>query len=246
MPSCHQIASTFITWDTARSLIILHGLFGSSDNWLPIARKLSDRFQVFSVDQRNHGRSPHSAEMNFQLMAADLAELMQANGLERANVLGHSMGGKTAMQFALSYPAQVEKLVVADMAPRAYPPAHTHIYKALLSLDLTKFRHRADISDALANEIPDQALRLFLLKMIGRNPDGTLFWQTGLRNLQANSEHLRAALPEAPFFPGPALFIRGQKSEYLRDEDEPLIRRLFPPRHRFRTIAGRGPPNARG
>jgi esterase len=221
------------------SLIILHGLFGSSDNWLPIARTLSGRFRVFAVDQRNHGRSPHSGEMNYRLMADDLAEFMDAQGLERASVLGHSMGGKTAMRLAQLHPARIEKLAVADMAPRAYPPAHERIYKALLSLHPAAFRSRPDVGRVLASEIPDEALRLFLLKMLGRRADGTLFWQTGLRELHANSGHLRAALPETPAFQGPALFIRGEESDYVRDDDIPTIRRLFP-QATIRTVMGAG------
>lgn len=221
------------------ALIILHGLFGSSDNWIPIARKLSDAFKVIAVDQRNHGRSPHSAEMNYPLMADDLAGLMEDHGLERAHILGHSMGGKTAMQFALSHPAKVEKLVVADMAPRAYQPGHTKIFQALLSLDLARFQHRSQVSDALAAEIPEQSLRLFLLKMLGRKPDGALFWQTNISALQANSESLRAALATPVSSALPALFIRGEKSDYVRDDDLPGIQRLFPNAN-VRTVSGVG------
>src|SRR5262249_26504482 len=124
--------------------------------------------------------------------------------------------------------ARIEKLVVADMAPRAYPPQHTKIFEALLGLDLTKFRSRTEISNALAAELPDQALRFFLLKMVGRNADGSLFWQTNLHALEANSPQLRAALDGPVSFRGPTLFLRAEKSDYLRDDDLPMIRRLFP------------------
>ncbi len=217
-------------------IIVLHGLFGSSDNWLPFARKLSNEFQLIAVDQRNHGRSPHSDHVDYHLMAADLAELMDAQNLPRGHILGNSMGGKTAMQFALSHPSRVEKLIIADMAPHAYPPLHAKIYDALLALDLRNYQNRSQVSDALAPEIPNEALRLFLLKMVGRNPDGSLFWQTNIRALHANSELLRAALPDAAPFTGPALFIRGEKSDYLLDADLPGIRRLFPMSN-IRTIA---------
>jgi pimeloyl-ACP methyl ester carboxylesterase len=209
-------------------MIILHGLFGSADNWAPIATRLSDAFQVFALDQRNHGRSPHSGEMNYAVMAADVRQFLDEQSMESAIVLGHSMGGKTAMRFALDYPARTQALIVADMAPRAYPPLHASIFEALLRLDLASFSSRNQVSDALAADIPDAALRLFLLKMIGRGPAGQMFWQTNIRGIEANSAHLRAALPGQGSYPGPALFIRAEKSDYLRDDDAAPIRQLFP------------------
>ncbi len=209
-------------------LIILHGMFGSSDNWLPGARRLSGKFRVIAVDQRNHGRSPHSAEMNYELLASDVAELMDAQGIDRAHVLGHSLGGKTAMKFALSHADRVEKLIIADMAPKAYPPLHAKIFAALLALKLDEFQNRNQVGEALAGEIPNAALRLFLLKCIGRHPDGKLFWQTNIRDISANSGHLRAALKATSPFPGPSLFIRGEKSDYLVDDDLAHIQKLFP------------------
>ncbi len=177
--------------------------------------------------------------MDYRLMAHDVIELMDSNGVERSHVLGHSMGGKTAMQFALAYPSRVEKLVVADMAPRSYPPQHNKIYEALLALDLSKYQQRSEVSEALAAEIPDQSLRLFLLKMLGRRPDGTLFWQTNISSLQANSAGLRVALTAAVPFAGPTLFIRGERSDYVQDEDFPNIHGLFP-RAIIHTIKGAG------
>src|SRR5262245_32924097 len=126
-------------------LIILHGLFGSLENWRGTTRRLSEDFLVYSVDQRNHGRSPHSAEMNYALMAEDLREFMERQRLQSAHVLGHSMGGKTAMQFALRYAERVERLVVADMAPKAYRPAQKAMIEALLKLDLSRFKTRKEI-----------------------------------------------------------------------------------------------------
>jgi pimeloyl-ACP methyl ester carboxylesterase len=144
-----------------RAVILLHGLFGSSDNWHFIAQRLAEKFHVFAVDHRNHGLSPHSAEMNYPLMAGDVEQFFAARGLESASVVGHSMGGKTAMQFALQFPQRVEKLVIADMAPREYAPAHDKIFAALLALDLPQFQTRQQIEEALAGAIPSLVLRRF-------------------------------------------------------------------------------------
>ena len=126
----------FKEFGQGRPVILLHGLFGSSDNWQSIAVRLAETFHVFVLDQRNHGQSPHSAEMGYPVMAADVDRFFAAHGLDSAFVIGHSMGGKTAMQLALHFPYRVEKLIVADMAPRAYAPEHDKIFAALLALDL--------------------------------------------------------------------------------------------------------------
>jgi pimeloyl-ACP methyl ester carboxylesterase len=211
-----------------RAVILLHGLFGSSDNWHYIAQRLAEKFHVFALDHRNHGLSPHSAEMNYPLMAADVENFFAARGLESASVVGHSMGGKTAMQFALRFPQRVEKLVVADMAPREYAPAHDKIFAALLALDLPQFQTRQQIEDALAVAIPSLVLRRFLLKNLGRNPAGEFFWKINLRDIAESYPHLRKPVSHPEPFAKPALFIRSGKSKYVNAEDEPLIRELFP------------------
>jgi pimeloyl-ACP methyl ester carboxylesterase len=220
-----------------RAVILLHGLFGSADNWHPIALRLAEKFHVFALDHRNHGQSPHSAEMNYPLMAGDVNRFMAARGLERALVIGHSMGGKTAMQLALQFPDRVEKLVVADMAPRAYAPAHDKIFAALLALDLPAFQTRQQIEDALAPEIPNLVLRRFLLKNLGRNPDGKFFWKINLRGLAENYLQLGEPVAAAAPFTKPTLFIRGGKSRYILPSDEPHIRELFPAAQ-IQSIAG--------
>jgi esterase len=221
------------------AVILLHGLFGSADNWHHIALRLAEHFQVFALDQRNHGQSPHSDEMSYPLMAGDVNEFMASRGLETALVVGHSMGGKTAMQFALQFPDRVAKLVVADMAPRAYAPAHKKIFAALLALDLKSYSVRQQIEDALAPEIPDLALRRFLLKNLGRNPAGEFFWKINLRGLADNYLRLREPVSAPAPFAKPTLFIRGGKSDYINPEDEPLMRALFPSAD-IQTIAGAG------
>lgn len=222
-----------------RAVILLHGLFGSADNWHPIALRLAESFQVFTMDQRNHGQSPHSDEMNYPLMAADVDEFMRARGLGSAAVIGHSMGGKTAMQFALQFPQRVEQLIVADMSPRAYAAAHEKIIAAQLALDLKSFSTRQEIEDALAPEIPNLTLRRFLLKNLGRNAAGKFFWKINLRGIAENYLKLGEPVSASASFEKPVLFIRGEKSNYLKPEDEPLIRKLFP-QSEIQTIAGAG------
>ncbi len=211
-----------------RAVVLLHGLFGSGDNWHTIAGRLAERFHVFALDHRNHGRSPHSPEMDYPLMAADVDRFFTSQGLGSAQVIGHSMGGKTAMQLALHFPRRVEKLVVADMAPRAYAPAHDRIFAALLALKLAAYQTRGEIEAALAPEIPNAVLRRFLLKNLGRAPAGGLYWKINLRDLAANYWRLREPVAGDAPFTGPALFIRGGKSKYLQPEDEPLIHEWFP------------------
>jgi esterase len=222
-----------------RAVILLHGLLGSADNWHPITLRLAESFHVFTVDQRNHGQSPHSDEMNYPLMAADMNEFMASRDLESALFIGHSMGGKTAMQFALQFPELVEKLIVADMAPRTYAPAHEKIFAAQLALDLKSFSTRQQIEDALAPKIPDLVLRRFLLKNLGHNAPGGFFWKINLRGISENYLRLREPVSALAPFAKPALFIRGGKSNYINPEDEPMIRELFP-QSEIQTIAEAG------
>lgn len=211
-----------------RAVVLLHGLFGSSDNWYSVAQRLGETFHVYLIDQRNHGQSPHSPEMDYPLMASDVDKFLTARGLASAMVIGHSMGGKTAMQLALHFPHRVEKLVVADMAPRAYASRHDEIFAALLGLDLSKFQTRGQIEDALAPDIPNQVLRRFLLKNLGRAPDSGFFWKINLQDIAENYWRLREPVAGNAPFTKPVLFIRGGKSDYVRPEDEPLIHEWFP------------------
>lgn len=207
---------------------MLHGLFGSSDNWMGVAPRLAEQFHVLASDLRNFGRSPHSSEMNYSLMANDVAEFLDARGLSEVFVLGHSMGGKVAMQFALQHPQRVRKLVVVDMAPRAYKPVHEPIFAALLALDLSSFQTLKQIEDALASSIPGLVLRRFLLKNIGRNSDGTLFWKMNLRGVADNYSHLNEPITAETHFNKPTLFLRGGNSNHVAKADEMLIHQLFP------------------
>ena len=209
-------------------LVLLHGLFGSADNWFGVAPKLAEKFCVFALDLRNHGRSPHHAEMDYPLLAADVAEFFTARKINSAHVIGHSLGGKVAMQFALDFPARVRKLVVVDMAPRAYARAHDRIFAALLALDLPSFSTRPQIEEALAPEIPSLNLRRFLLKNLGRDSAGGFVWQMNLRGLAENYSRLGEVLEPGRRFSGPVLFLRGGRSDYINAADEVAIHRQFP------------------
>ena len=218
-------------------VVVLHGLFGSLENWHYISGQLAARFQVYGVDQRNHGRSPHAPEIDYKVMAADLLEFLDDHGLASAHLLGHSMGDKTAMQFAMLYPQRVRRLVVVDIAPRSYEPSHREILDAMLRLQPGRYRSRLEMDQALSSAIPEPAVRQFLLKSVTRDGDGQFAWRLNLDALSANYDRITAALSEEGPCPAPALFISGELSDYLRPGDHATILRLFPEAV-FRVIPG--------
>ena len=222
-----------------KPFIILHGLLGSSDNWQTLSKRFAEHFRVFAVDLRNHGKSPHDALIDYLSMAADLDAFIGKHQLRNPILLGHSMGGKVAMQFAGTFPERLEKLIVADIAPKSYPDYHTQILDALGELDLGKFSSRSEIDSALAAKISEAPLRQFLLKNVTRDADGPFRWKI---NLPAIREHYpkitENVLIKHPF-DRPTLFIRGEKSDYITDADEPAIRRSFP-HAEIATIRGAG------
>jgi esterase len=190
-------------------------------------------------DLRNHGKSPHNALMDYPAMAEDLIELLDASAIPQAHVIGHSMGGKAAMRLALTHPARVRSLVAVDIAPRAYDRKHDRIIEALLGLDLSKFRTRAEIERALEPSIPEPGVRRFLLKSAAPNTAGGFQWQMGIREISDNYDRLGEAVEaDAPFL-GPALFVRGEASDYVTPGDEPRIRQMFPAA-RFAVLPGAG------
>lgn len=209
-------------------LIILHGLFGMLDNWNSFAQELKDEFHIFLVDQRNHGRSFHDDEMNYELMAEDLSEFMEEHDIEEAYIMGHSMGGKTAMSFAGQFPEKVKKLIVVDIAPKEYQPGHEEIFKALRSLPVEEIDQRQDAREHLNQYIEDEGVRLFLLKNLKRNKNGNYEWRMNLKGIYQNYENILSALPESIHFDGPALFISGERSDYIQNGDKELIRDHFP------------------
>lgn len=218
----------FQSYGEGSPLIILHGLFGMLDNWHTVGKMLGEHFHVFLVDQRNHGRSPHSQEWNYDVMAEDIVEFIAEHRILPCFLLGHSMGGKVAMTAALKYPDQVEKLVVIDIAPRSYPSFHDSILDALTSLDLGSYTSRQAVDDALSIRIHEAPVRQFLMKNLARNDDGTLRWKMNLPVISANYQEMLKGVNRSATFSKPTLFIRGTKSSYIGEGDLPDIKKLFP------------------
>lgn len=209
-------------------VIILHGLFGSGDNWAGVAKKLSNRFRVLLPDLRNHGRSPHSPIMDYPTMAADVLELMDRENLDQAHLIGHSMGGKVAMTAALTAPERISRLVVVDIAPKAYDRHHDHILDAMLKLDPASCRSLSDLESCLAADVPDAQVRRFLLKSVQRTPNGTYQWKLAVEEIAENYDNIAAGVSGANVFTGPTLFTKGELSDYISSGDEPAIKKLFP------------------
>jgi len=210
------------------TLLILHGYFGNGDNWKSITIKLSDTFQVHLIDQRNHGRSFHSDEFDYELMVEDLHNYIKHHQLEKVHLLGHSMGGKTAMLFAVEYPELVEKLIVADISPRMYPPHHHDILEALNSIDFTVQTSRTLVDEKLAELIPEIGVRQFLLKSVYWKEKGQLDFRFNLHSLIENNDEVGVALPSFTVFEGETLFLKGENSGYISSEEEPIINAHFP------------------
>lgn len=209
-------------------LLILHGLFGSGDNWLTHARALASRYTVFLVDQRNHGRSPHEYAMNYDLMAADLLELLADQNLRDVALMGHSMGGKTVMRFCQSYPMLVGRLIVVDMGIRRYDPHHDRILEGLQAANPGGAGSRAEVEERLSGYVSDSATLQFLMKNLYRKEGGSFAWRFNLPSLRDHIGNILAALPDFPKIDAPACFIRGELSGYIPDEDFPAIRALVP------------------
>ncbi len=209
-------------------IIILHGLFGTLDNWQTIAKKLAQKYSVYIIDQRNHGRSPHDDMFDYEVMADDLQAFMESHWMHEAHIIGHSMGGKTAMRFALNYPDLVNQLVVVDIAPKAYEGGHQTIFEALLSLDLTTISSRKEADELLKQKIEAFGVRQFLLKNLSRQKEGGFKWKMNLPIIYQNYAHILAAIASEDTFDNSTLFIKGGTSDYVKKEDMIQIKSLFP------------------
>jgi esterase len=219
-------------------LIILHGLFGCWNNWYPIAKALSKRFGVFVVDQRNHGRSFHSSRFDYDDLAADVGRFMETQELSRASLLGHSMGGKTALRFAAMFPERVARLVIVDVAHKAQAPCYAAAIEALWELDLGSLERLKQAEECLRPQIPEIGLRLFLLKNLEPAQAGGFRWKVNLEAIRCHYEALCGPVAVSLFMK-PCLFIRGGDSDFVRDTDWPEVKRLFP-RAELMTIGGAG------
>lgn len=227
-----------------RPLVILHGLLGASGNWHTLGRgPFSEGRDVYALDQRNHGRSAHTDAFGYAEMAADLKRFLAEKDLTPAALLGHSMGGKTAMHAALAFPETVERLVVADIAPKAYPPHHEAIFEALRGIDLAAYDERRKIDAALSETIKARPVRQFLLKNLDYDADaGRYRWQMNLQAIHAAYDEIAAGLSDdldGKTYDGPVLFVRGEHSDYVADEDLDDIRERFP-QARLETVEGAG------
>ncbi|MGE5302053.1 MAG: alpha/beta fold hydrolase [Alphaproteobacteria bacterium] len=210
------------------ALIILHGFLGSLDNWRTAGQRLGARFRVTTLDLRNHGHSPHDPVMNYPVMAEDIHEFLDQQNIASAHFLGHSMGGKVAMQFATTRPQSVDKLIVVDIAPKSYPASHQSTLASLRNLDLRSFKSFGEIDAALVPHIPSADIRQFLMKNLIRQPNAGFRWRIDLEAISRNYVELTKPVAPKNTFARPVCFIRGGQSDYLQDEDLPLIKRLFP------------------
>lgn len=214
---------------SGQPLIILHGLFGQSDNWNSLAKQFSEQgFEVYIVDQRNHGLSPHNDEWNYKVMSDDIFEFINLHQLKNVILLGHSMGGKTVMQFALEHENLLDKLIVVDIAPKYYPLHHQSVLEALQAIDFKTVKTRREAEDILGNYITDFGTKQFLLKNIYWKEDGELAWRFNLKVIVNNIENVGEATPTDTNCSIPTLFIRGEKSNYILNEDLKLIQDIFP------------------
>lgn len=207
-------------------LVILHGFLGSLDNWFTVGKRLAEDFTVYLLDARNHGLSPHSDEFSYDLMANDIVEFFEQQGIEKASVIGHSMGGKVMMKFALEHPHLVEKMIVVDIAPKSYPVHHREILDALQSLDIDNLASRQEADEQLAKSIPEFGVRQFLLKNIDRKQGGGFQWKMNLQVLDDKVEEVGKA--QEGYSTVPALFVDGDRSNYIKPEDEDAILEIFP------------------
>ncbi len=209
-------------------MIILHGLFGSCDNWLTQAKILSEWYHVFTVDQRNHGLSPHHDAFDYPSMVHDLLEFIEEHQLQQPIIIGHSMGGKTAMNFALAHPEKLSHLIVVDIAPRAYNLEHYTIIDGLNAIAIDKITNRNEADEQLAAYVPEADVRQFLLKNLQRKAEGGFSWKINLKVISAKLSNVGLDLYLKTSFDKPTLFIKGNRSKYITEEDAHAILKIFP------------------
>jgi esterase len=209
-------------------MIIMHGIFGSSDNWLTQAKLLSPHYRVITLDLRNHGQSPHDDQFSYPIMVDDLSEFIEEHQLVNPIVIGHSMGGKVAMNFALAHPDKLEKLIVVDISPKPYNLEHYVIIEGLKSVPIQSITSRNEADAALAAYVPEPDVRQFLLKNLQRKTEGGFNWKINLPVIDRNLSNIGLDLEFGGKFEKPTLFIRGGKSKYVKDEDMTRIKEVFP------------------
>ncbi|HET6245506.1 MAG: alpha/beta fold hydrolase [Bacteroidetes bacterium] len=216
---------------SGKPLIILHGLFGSLDNWQTIGKQFAEKFTVYLVDQRNHGQSPHNVAWDYQVMVDDLDDLIHDENIQKPILIGHSMGGKTAMLYANQKPEKIAGLVVVDIAPKQYDPHHEHILKALNAVDLDKITTRKEAEDILSDYIKDSGTKQFLLKSLYWNDleNKKLDWRFNRKVISENIATAGLGIQfHKPLTGFAVLFIAGGKSDYITEKDHDFIKKMFP------------------
>ena len=218
----------FKTFGTGPALVILHGLFGSLDNWVTLGRRYSEHFSVYLLDARNHGKSSHTDEFNYPAMANDVLAFLEKQRIQSAHIIGHSMGGKTAMRFCLDHSQKINKMIVADMPPIANPRGHDEIFEAIFSLPVSSLSSRNEAEDILAPKIPDISTRLFILKNLDRRREGGFEWKFNLPAIYKEYHNILEAIESPSPAQNPVLFLKGSKSRYVNEGSYPFIFKLFP------------------
>lgn len=225
------------TFGEGQPVIILHGIFGISDNWVTIGRRLAEKFEVFILDQRNHGQSPHSDTFNYFSMVEDLYEFIEDHQLTNPILIGHSMGGKVAMNFALEHPHRVDKLIVVDMSVRHYPPRQQHmdVLNAMMSIDFNEISTREEVEKIITPIVKSRKISQFVLKNLYRIGKSRLAWRINVEAIYNSLENVFEGV-ETPYTSDiPALFIKGELSDYILEEDYEMISKKFP-NAQFTTI----------
>jgi len=218
---CRQIGD-------GKPLVILHGLFGMSDNWLSIAKEMSQSYRCFIPDQRNHGRTPKSQDLNYDDMVEDIYELLTDFDLRTVSFLGHSMGGMVAMKFAFEYSHRIEKLVIVDIAPKSYPMLHQNILTGLKSIPIDKIKSRQEANEFLKGYVKHGKTRQFLLKSLYRKEDNSYAWRINLEAIYNHASDIGRGVSVDVVYDKPTLFIRGENSDYILPEDREQIMTIFP------------------
>ncbi|MBP6795605.1 MAG: alpha/beta fold hydrolase [Saprospiraceae bacterium] len=211
-----------------KPLVILHGLFGSGDNWHSFAKSISGQYQVIMMDIRNHGLSTHTPDFNYELISEDIADTLRSMEISSCYLMGHSMGGKAAAYFTLKYPEWVEKLIVLDIALKEYPPHHQRYFDAMLSMDLVATTNRMDADQWLQQYIDDTMVRQFILKNLVRTDEGQFRWRFHLASLYQHYHEINISIENNHPFTNPVLFIKGEKSNYILPDDMTGIKNCFP------------------
>ncbi len=218
----------FREYGNGRPMVILHGLFGSSDNWLTQAKLFAENYRVLTVDLRNHGLSPHDEAFDYSSMVDDLEEFFRDHDLSGAILIGHSMGGKAAMNFSISHPDAVGKLVIVDIAPRSYDLEHYVIADGLASIPIDTISSRKEAEEHLATYVSDLGTRQFLLKNLQRMSEGGFSWKMNLPVIREKLANVGVDLISEGTFTKPTLFVRGGNSSYVLDTDIARIKEVFP------------------